>query len=419
MKKVSVIILILLFSFIGCSNIKNQENTIDKEKSEILNSIDNSFEIIDYEEFDYKNSKKEIFDYIYENNDKENTFFSPTSLNLALELVFNGTEVGSNEEKILTNYLPKNHEKRYVNFTNKALDSEGLKVANSIWIDDRYKFNEKYLEKVMEYNPKCGSINTEEPQKSTDYINNWVNDSTEGCIPSIINESSIDNSVRLLLINSLYFNSEWENEWEDTGHYYIFTDFNGEKRNLKKIKTKYCNSYFCNENAEGFSKKYKNGYEFIGILPLKKGDFTISNIDIESFLKSRSTEYEVTAIMTPFRIENNIMLKDILKETELSPLFIENSVHNRGIQHIIKSPDNKDIPLWISDIIQKSYIDITSKGTKAAATTAVIMTDSLGACEGLGKESKEKTIWLDRPFLFLILEPETEEIVFIGKVVSP
>ena len=70
-----------------------------------------------------------------------------------------------------------------------------------------------------------------------------------------------------------------------------------------------------------------------------------------------------------------------------------------------------DGAMQISEVIHKTHIDVDAQGTKAAAATAVVMT------RGADKVPKEeKTVRLDRPFVYMILDMHNELPVFIGTV---
>jgi len=64
--------------------------------------------------------------------------------------------------------------------------------------------------------------------------------------------------------------------------------------------------------------------------------------------------------------------------------------------------------LFISDVIHKAFISVDEEGTEAAAATAVIM------ARGMSEQ-----IRFDRPFIHLIRDNETGQVVFIGRVLDP
>ena len=59
-------------------------------------------------------------------------------------------------------------------------------------------------------------------------------------------------------------------------------------------------------------------------------------------------------------------------------------------------------------------LELDENGTKAAAVTAIMME----TCEAVMEPKQVKTVYLDRPFAFLIYDEANQQILFVGKVVS-
>ena len=66
-------------------------------------------------------------------------------------------------------------------------------------------------------------------------------------------------------------------------------------------------------------------------------------------------------------------------------------------------------PTFIEDVIHKTFIDVGPQGAKAGAATLVIMADK-------GMPFMVKHVYIDRPFLFMILDDVSGLPVFIGAV---
>ena len=64
--------------------------------------------------------------------------------------------------------------------------------------------------------------------------------------------------------------------------------------------------------------------------------------------------------------------------------------------------------LFIDSVVHKAFVSVDEHGTEAAAATGVMMTLSLPT-----------TMRIDRPFVFLIRDLETETILFLGQVLDP
>ena len=102
--------------------------------------------------------------------------------------------------------------------------------------------------------------------------------------------------------------------------------------------------------------------------------------------------------------QNDEMLSRLASEllTELTP-FIEEDANFQGIA---------PIPLFISQAVHKAFVDVNEEGTEAAAATAIVV----------GTTSVKPPIPVfkaDHPFVFLIQDDSTGNILFIGRVIDP
>jgi len=69
--------------------------------------------------------------------------------------------------------------------------------------------------------------------------------------------------------------------------------------------------------------------------------------------------------------------------------------------------------LFIGQVIHQAFVDVNEEGTEAAAATAVIME------AGSAMPQPPKVFRADHPFIFLIQEKETGNILFMGRVADP
>lgn len=66
--------------------------------------------------------------------------------------------------------------------------------------------------------------------------------------------------------------------------------------------------------------------------------------------------------------------------------------------------------LQVTNVVQKTGIDVNEKGSTVYAATQISLTNKFGG---------ESEFVADRPFLFLIEDESTGTLVFSGKVVKP
>jgi serpin B len=110
---------------------------------------------------------------------------------------------------------------------------------------------------------------------------------------------------------------------------------------------------------------------------------------------------EVAFRMPKFRLETSLVLDKALQKMGIKTAY--SSAADFGVI-------SESGPLTLGTVKQKCYIDVTEKGTEAAAVTSAQIR--------LTSVSRPTRMTVDRPFLFFILDSQTNNILFIGKVVN-
>lgn len=70
--------------------------------------------------------------------------------------------------------------------------------------------------------------------------------------------------------------------------------------------------------------------------------------------------------------------------------------------------------LYISEVIHKAFVEIDEKGTEAAAATATFV-----GWGSVGSPEKIPVFRADHPFIFIIQQKETGNILFMGRINNP
>nr|WP_297764454.1 serpin family protein [uncultured Butyrivibrio sp.] len=270
-------------------------------------------------------------------------------------------------------------------------------LENSIWRNTRSsgKLSKKYISYV-EKNFDATAENVS-PNKITDKVNGWINENTNGLIPSISNDLSMTD---LILVNTLYLKTSWVNSFDDyatkTGD---FTTISGATVEKEFMNQQDRFKYYEDENGKFVVLPMNGGINAVFIL----GDVD----DINSKISEAS--YEEVAIKLPkFETETSLsdnQLIDFCKARGASSPFTEDADF---------SVMSNEMSLYITDIIQKTKIKLDESGVEAAAATVIMMTEG---CVEIEPEVKEFTA--DEPFKYMILtDSENPELLFYGQVVE-
>jgi serpin B len=118
---------------------------------------------------------------------------------------------------------------------------------------------------------------------------------------------------------------------------------------------------------------------------------------------------DIDVSLPKFRIETDYQMNDPLKALGMRLAFDARQANFNGIG---AGPAISE-PLFISFVIHKAFVEVTEKGTEAAAATAVGMyTRSI-------RRPFTPAIRADRPFLFAIRDVKTGTLLFLGRMTDP
>ncbi len=341
----------------------------------------------------------------------ENVLVSPYSVILALGLAANGAsgETLSEFEQVLGGGMKLDSIDRELNaMISRAGSDSTLSIANSIWVNELggIKIKDDYAKKCQELlGAQAFSLPYNDGTLSK--LNSWVSEKTNGMIPKMRDSLEADEIANL--INCIAFESKWETQYEekDIGNG-TFTNINGDQQDCTMLRSKEHLYLQCSQ-GEGFIKLYKGGrYGFVAMLPnegvaLSELADSFSKEQLNKMVNSEEyLKYDVHVQIPEFAFDGSYILNDALKAIGLSTAFSD-TANFSGMA---------DEQLFISQVLHKTHITVDRKGTKAAAATDAIMSKGAISIDNI------KQVFLDRPFLFAIIDMESELPIFIGALNS-
>jgi len=127
---------------------------------------------------------------------------------------------------------------------------------------------------------------------------------------------------------------------------------------------------------------------------------------VRTQLQEKESVRKVSLFLPRFKLRCS--LREALKEALSSMGMATAFTPGRADFSRINARDGKN--LFISDILHKTFIQVDEKGTEAAGATAVIISRT--------SVPSNPTVVVNRPFLFLIWEEQTNAILFVGKILE-
>lgn len=332
------------------------------------------------------------------------TLVSPLSVLTALALVQNGAQgdtlaqleqaLGGLDRDTLNAYM-----RAYCDF---MTESEELKIANSVWTDSSAEAKRAFLQKAVDsYSAQLFSAPLSDP-KTVESINSWVKKNTDGMIPKIIEKA--DRYAVMMLVNAIAFDAKWETPYKRSDIEKLeFTSYSGSKKKIDFMCSTE-NVYLKDGGTVGFMKPYKNGrFAFAALLPDENTgiDDYVASLSGDKLMKifsSAKRGNEVNVKMPKFRAEYSTQLIDTLKKMGVKDAFDSKTADFSSLI------ENRDA--YIATVVHKTFIEVDENGTRAAAST-LVGADTMSLMEPY-------SVFLNRPFVYMIVDTETNLPLFIG-----
>lgn len=346
-----------------------------------------------------------------ERDENGNVFISPASLSMALSMLYNGAEGETKKE--IANVLQVNGlDVKDLNEANASLidklqkDSEliQLDIANSMWINPKYNFQKEFAEVNQGYfHAEMKEI------ESADNINKWVEEATNGKIKDMV-KAPLDPNLTAMLINAIYFKGDWQfafNEEETDEGKFLRGD--GSTVSVPFMRMKEELAYLSTDEFQAVSLPYGDGEMSMKIfLPNE-------NSSIEEFEKmltlenwerwnNEFTEKEGTVVFPKFELEYETQLNETLQKLGMPTVFTSQA-------ELTKVIDDEG-PFAVSEVKQKTFLEVNEKGTEAAAATSV-------AIVKMSLQDQPFHIEMNRPFFFTITDNDTGMNLFMGTISNP
>lgn len=348
-----------------------------------------------------------------------NLFISPYSVATVLQMVGNGAAGPTKTEMQqvlgttgLSPAVVNDANKDIAQSLNRGNTNVILTTANAIWYRQGPPVKPEFIACNRQFfGATVEALNFADPH-SVDRINAWANEKTRGKISRIADGMIDPVNTRLFLANAVYFKGKWADPFEvkDTKDRPFYLRGGSQKTVPMMTQTK------------TFTYRRGTGYQAVR-LPYQDENLAMyvflpdTNSSPEKLLgimnghnwqqvtKPGFSEKEGTLVLPRFKLEYRVELKQPLQALGMKKAFDPLGADFSGI-----APQ-----LYISDALQKTFVEVKEEGTEAAAVTGISV---LSAAMPMPILDPFQMI-VDRPFLFLIADRQTETILFLGVLFDP
>ncbi len=356
---------------------------------------------------------KQLFD-----PNTDSSVFSPYSLSSALGMTYAGaasqtqTEMATALEfNLESSLLHAGFNRSLAELEQHNMPASGthpaqeLLIVNALWPALGTSPGEDFLDTLAsQYGAGVYALDyVNETEASRQAINDQVALWTQGYITDLLPKDSVPSETQLIITSSIYFFAPWESSFLESntapGPFNNLDGTNVEVPTMSATSGAYSGQ---TEDADFGAIPFREGaLQMVFIQPT--GDFTTY---VENFSEVKLAEglsamtYQSGVVRLPkFKLESEMSAVESLSNLGMVQAFTERADF---------SPMNVG-DVYIGDIKHKAVIDVNEAGTTAAAATAVVI---------LPPSIPPRVLTVDRPFIFMIHDLQSNTILFMGHVAS-
>lgn len=297
--------------------------------------------------------------------------------------------------------------------------SKNVASTNVLLAEKRITPATEYLEKLKKINGAYTKVDVYDQNscsQAVSEVNNICAKKTNNMISEVLNLNDLFQRrfFTLALVNALYFNESWETPFSGslTAHFNVDSSTSIEVPMMEEeLQVAYSKTNTFTAVAIPYQRKELNSSSqtfMLVLLPTANNH----NISSEELLEAINTLYSirshsmVTVTLPIFKITK--------KDISLLP-YLE----NMGLKELTRKMDmqvtGNPTAIKIDSITQNLVIDVNQIGTKAAATTSMLASDSC--------DPDASSFRCDRPFFYFIVDNwnqnEPPRILFSGQIKNP
>jgi len=348
---------------------------------------------------------------------KGNLFYSPHSISTALAMAYAGATGETQHQMAETLHFALSPEDLHAAFNALNLDLMSpetaaafrLNVANALWAQEGYEFLPSYLDMLsVHYGAGMRLADFTQDtlrEEAREAINAWVSEQTEQKIEELLQEGDLTPDARLVLLNAIYFKADWNVPFHGDMQG-DFTRLDGSQISVPAMSRRTRTPYFAGDGFEALALDYKGDRARMVVLVPDAGTFEKFEVSLNAArlaeIMSRLEAVDLQLTMPKFEFKARFALRDALVSLGMEDAF------EAGIADFSGMDGTRD--LYIQSVIHEAYVAVDEEGTEAAAATGVVV--------GI-VSMPMNMITIDRPFIFLIHDVETDTLLFVGRVLDP
>jgi len=340
----------------------------------------------------------------------QNYMVSPFSLRMALAMAANGAD-DETQAQILAALDIDNLDEfnrvaaEFIAMSN-ANELVEFNIANSIWLNEDLlygvNFADDFKDIIIGY--FAGIAEGACAQYGGDIVNAWISEQTNDRINDVVSRDVFNpiNITLALLVNTIYFNGDWVSPFNSAlTTDCTFTDRNGVQSNIPIMEQTGRFSFYQNSYFKMLAKpSIDENIRMYFVLPLVEERLHFSMFeDAIDGMSVTDVRFRLPRFTTESRHENLVEV--------MQSMGVDYAFNSYADFTNMFAPQPLDLPVYISDILQKTFISVDEDGAEAAAATVLEMVPLMGI--------PSIPFYCNVPFIYFIRNDITGDILFMGE----
>ena len=284
-----------------------------------------------------------------------------------------------------------------------------LVTANRIWPNQSEPIRTDYAERMKarfaaDIVP-LDFLSQSEAARQT--INNWTAEQTRDRIRDLLQPGTVDASTRMVLTSAVYFKADWFSPFEKTqtenAPFFVSAT---EQVETPTTQQELSLPYIPLPGAQVVEVPYADArHSMLILLPdqaegLADWESRLTAEQLASWTRNMQ-ERQVRLSLPRFTMTVATSLTPTLKSLGITAAFQPDA----DFSGMTDAPG-----IFLADVVHKAFVSVDEQGTEAAAATALTM---------MRGPANLAIFRADRPFLFLIRDQATHEVLFVGRMSRP
>jgi len=293
-------------------------------------------------------------------SETKNTLVSPLSISVAMAITYEGAKGKTSKEIATVMGFDKNKKQHHVQFVDlvqqyRDTSLHALKMNNILMVQKDYAFNKDFIAASLDYSAMLYFANFRDDtqrEAARRGLNDWVESQTNNTIKDLLQPGILDNLTRLVIVNSLYFNANWEIAFDaKKTRQMIFYSID------KQVIVPFMHgredfNYYADSLIQVLELPY-SGKRFSMVVFLPKNEISLKNfigsftVETYNFYISQMAKHRVDVLLPSFTISDESNLRQFFESLGMVTAFT-------GYANFKGMNGKKD--LMIKDVVHKTYI---------------------------------------------------------------